>query len=321
MRSFTPPKHVFNFLEQITCFEMCSSQFATSLLCIAAHEKLILGFVRFPEETESESFFWEKVKDIYHETRCHALCFTPDTSLMIIPKNVTFCAAGSDFLLRIFRTDLQNSDTVQTLKGHTNYVNEISWSNECEFLASVSDDNSCKIWCSESNYDNIITFCLSSAGMSVKWHPDDPNKVMVAEKKGVIHMYNVRSQQSVISVECPKIPLLTADWALNNYHIITALSGGEIVTFDMSRRPWSPTNVKPVHEDGGRCLRISPSSENVTASIGRPDITLKIFTANSTVPLIEAPLKSCAGLSWHQRLPYVAAACDRKLCFWKVQTK
>ncbi|KAI9578481.1 hypothetical protein GQX74_009055 [Glossina fuscipes] len=126
------------------------------------------------EETESESFFWEKVKDIYHETRCHALCFIPDTSLMIIPKNVTFCAAGSDFLLRIFRTDLQNSDTVQILKGHTNYVNEISWSNECEFLASVSDDNSCKIWCSESNYDNIITFCLSSAGMSVKWHPDDP---------------------------------------------------------------------------------------------------------------------------------------------------
>lgn len=115
-------------------------------------------------------------------------------------------------------------------------------------------------------------------------------------------MYNVRSPQSVVSVECSKIPLLTADWSFNNYRIITALSGGEIVTFDMSRRPWSPTNVKPAHEDGGRCLRISPSSENVMASTGRPDITLKIFTANSTVPLIEAPLKSCAGLCWQQRL-------------------
>ncbi|KAI9575846.1 hypothetical protein GQX74_005618 [Glossina fuscipes] len=164
----------------------------------ASRRQIVYLFSFKQEETESESFFWEKVKDIYHETRCHALCFTPDTSLMIIPKNVTFCAAGSDFLLRIFRTDLQNSDTVQTLKGHTNYVNEISWSNKCEFLELVSDDNSCKIWCFESNYDNIITFCLSSAGMSVKWHPDDPNKVMVAEKKGVIHMYNVRSQQSFL---------------------------------------------------------------------------------------------------------------------------
>uniref|UniRef100_A0A1B0BIN8 Uncharacterized protein n=1 Tax=Glossina palpalis gambiensis TaxID=67801 RepID=A0A1B0BIN8_9MUSC len=159
-------------------------------IVIIIYRQIVYLFSFTQEETESESFFWEKVKDIYHETRCHALCFTPDTSLMIIPKNVTFCAAGSDFLLRIFRTDLQNSDTVQTLKGHTNYVNEISWSNKCEFLALVSDDNSCKIWCFESNYDNIITFCLSSAGMSVKWHPDDLNKVTVAEKKGFIHMYN-----------------------------------------------------------------------------------------------------------------------------------
>lgn len=29
--------------------------------------------------------------------------------------------------------------------------------------------------------------------MSVKWHPDDSEKILVAEKKGVIHMYNVVS--------------------------------------------------------------------------------------------------------------------------------
>lgn len=37
------------------------------------------------------------------------------------------------------------------------------------------------------------TFPLRSAGMSVKWHPDDSEKVLIAEKKGVIHMYNVVS--------------------------------------------------------------------------------------------------------------------------------
>lgn len=29
--------------------------------------------------------------------------------------------------------------------------------------------------------------------MSVKWHPDDSEKILVAEKKGIIHMYNVVS--------------------------------------------------------------------------------------------------------------------------------
>lgn len=58
----------------------------------------------------------------------------------------------------------------------------------------MSDDNSCIIW---SNNDEQCgehsLFPLKSAGMSVKWHPDDSEKILVAEKKGVIHMYNVVS--------------------------------------------------------------------------------------------------------------------------------
>ncbi|KAM7341847.1 nuclear pore complex protein Nup37 [Cochliomyia hominivorax] len=321
MRTSTPPSQMLNFTEQITCFDICKTDFASNLICIAAEKKLILGLVRFPEESESEQFEWERLKDIYHESRCHALCFAPETSLVAIPKTVTFCAAGADFLLRVYRTDLQNADTVQTLKAHTNYVNDISWDNEGEFLASVSDDHSCKIWSLESHYENVITFCLSSAGMSVKWHPEEPHKVLVAEKKGVVHMYNVKSQQAIVSLETPKVPLMSADWSLNNCHFITALAGGEIITWDLSRRPCSPSDVRQVHEDGGRCVRISPTSEYVVASVGRPDITLKVYSTKTTVPLLEAPLKLYAGMCWHHRLPYVAAAYDRKLCFWKIQFK
>lgn len=68
-------------------------------------------------------------------------------------------------------------------------------------------------------------------------------------------------------------------------------------------------------------MRFSPNSEMVICSVGRPDITLKVFTAKSIVPLIEAPLKLFGGVAWHHRLPYVAAAYDRKLCFWKIQIK
>lgn len=78
--------------------------------------------------------------------------------------------------------------------GHTSYINAVAWDPEGRYLASVSDDNSCIIWtnndeqCSEHSL-----FPLKSAGMSVKWHPDDSEKILVAEKKGVIHMYNVVS--------------------------------------------------------------------------------------------------------------------------------
>ncbi|XP_005178865.1 nucleoporin Nup37 [Musca domestica] len=317
----TPPTHLLSFNEQIYNFEICSTDFASSLICIASDKKLILGLARFPEESENDTFEWERLKDIYNESRCHSLAFHPETSLMSVPKTVTFCSAGADFILRIFRTDLQNADTVQALKAHTNYVNDIAWDTEGEFLASVSDDHSCKIWSSESHYENVITFCLSSAGMSVKWHPEEPHKVLVAEKKGVVHLYNVRSQQAIISLEAPRGPLMSADWSLNNCHFITALAYGDVVTWDLLHKPCSPSDVKQVHEDGGRCVRFAPNTEMVTASIGRPDITLKVFTAKSPVPLVEAGLKLYAGLCWHHRLPYVAAAYDRKLGFWKVQFK
>ncbi|XP_037941627.1 nucleoporin Nup37-like, partial [Teleopsis dalmanni] len=281
---------------------------------------LTLALIQFPEESEVDTFAWERIKDIYHESRCSALCFAPETSLACIPKTVIFCAAGSDFKLRIFRTDLQNSDTVQDLKGHSNYVNDVNWDTEGEYLASVSDDHSCKIWNVESNFETVTTFCLSSAGMSVKWHPEDPHKVLVAEKKGIVHMYNVRSQQAIISIETPKFPLMSADWSLENRFCIATLAGGDVITWDL-RHPSSPTDKKQMHEDCGRNILFSPSTELLIASIGRPDITLKVYTSKSVVPQIEAPLKLFGGISFHNRLPYIGAACDRKLCFWKIKLK
>ena len=69
--------------------------------------------------------------------------------------------------------------------------------------------------------------------MTVKWHPDDTEKIMVAEKRGVIHMYNVISQQIVMSVETPKSPLMSADWAISNRLYVVALAAGEIVTWNL----------------------------------------------------------------------------------------
>lgn len=282
------------------------------------------------------------MKDLYHESRCVSLCFAPETSLAVVPKSVIFCAAGSDFRLRIFRTDLQNCDTVQILNGrrvcefpsvlkfniyifpiiylgHSNYINEVIWDCNGEFLASVGDDNTCRIWDTKSNFENTITFHLLSAGMSVKCHPEEPRKVIVAEKRGVIHLYNIQTQAAIISVEAQKSPVKSVDWCPLNRMCITALVAGDIVSWDL-RRP-IPIDIKQVHEDGGQIVRIAPNAETVVASVGRPDVTVKVFTGKSRIPLVDAMLKLYSGLSWHHRLPYIGVATDRKLCLWKLQIK
>ncbi|XP_053963583.1 nucleoporin Nup37 [Anastrepha ludens] len=317
MRNFTAATHTWSFPEQIEGFEFCDSDFACNLLALGSSKKIILGLISLPEE--SGCFDWKRLKDLYHESRCVSLCFAPETSLVVVPKSVIFCAAGADFRLRIFRTDLQNSDTVQILNGHTNYINQVIWDCNGEFLASVGDDSTCRIWDTKTNFENSVTFHLLSAGMSVKCHPEEPHKVLVAEKRGVIHLYNIQTQAPLISVEAQKCPLRSVDWCPLNRMCITALVAGDIVTWDL-RRPL-PIDIKQVHEDGGQIVRIAPNAETVVASVGRPDVSVKVFTAKSRIPLVDATLKLYGGMSWHHRLPYIGVASDRKLYLWKLQIK
>lgn len=68
-------------------------------------------------------------------------------------------------------------------------------------------------------------------------------------------------------------------------------------------------------------VKYSPNNQDVVASIGRPNNTLKVTNVKSDLPHLVASLKLFGGLCWHSRLSYVCAADDEKLCFWKVQLK
>ncbi|XP_064546730.1 nucleoporin Nup37 [Drosophila montana] len=322
MRTVTDPDHSILMGEAISCYEICENDFAYNLICVAQQKHLSLILISLPEE--SGDFVWNHLQDMEipdEDARCHKIAFSPDTSLNCTPNKVTICASIGKCGMTLFHTNLNQFSSVQSLRGHSNYVNDIAWVCEGELLASVSDDFTCKFWNITTTFENVITFCLSSAGVSIKNHPEDPNKVLVAEKRGIIHLYNVRSKQTVVSVESPKFPLMSADWANSNRLFVTALAGGDIVTWDLSR-PFVPADIKQVHEDGGRIVRFAPGSTEIAmASIGRPDLTLKVFVAKSTVPLVESPLKTYGGLAWHHRLPYISAASDKKLYFWKVQIK
>ncbi|XP_017079857.1 nucleoporin Nup37 [Drosophila eugracilis] len=319
MRAVTEPDFTIPLNSNIQCFEICTNDFAYNLMAVALKKQLMLILVGLPEESGGD-FGYTQLQEIeVGDLKCtSALAFSPDTSLNCTPNNVTICAAHGN-QLSLVRTDLGQFTTIQMLHGHGDYVNDVSWVCEGDLLASVSDDFTCRFWTISEAGENVITFGLSSAGMSVKSHPEDPNKVLVAEKKGTIHLYNVRSKQTVVSVESPKFPLMSADWAHSNRLFITSLAGGDLITWDLNR-PFVPADIKQVHEDCGRVVRFAPgSSEMVIAMI--IGLTLKVFAAKSTVPLLEASLKTFGGMAWHQRLPYITAVSDRKLLFWKVQMK
>lgn len=189
-------------------------------------------FLSFQEDNTNEEFSWERLRELDQDTRSHAIAIAPDTSLGMLPKLVKFCTAGADFVVRIFRSNLDDSDTVQEVNRHTSYVNDVAWESSGRFLASVSDDHSCQIRSQHDDFKSEIVFRLKSPGVVVRWHPESPEKVLVAEKRGTIHIYNIESRQIVHSIETNKSPLMGADWNRNPF-LVTALAAGEASVFDL----------------------------------------------------------------------------------------
>lgn len=53
---------------------------------------------------------------------------------------------------------------LQEIQGHMDYVNDCSFDPEGDYLASVSDDLTCKLWSVNQQYQFVNSFNLTSPG-------------------------------------------------------------------------------------------------------------------------------------------------------------
>lgn len=58
---------------------------------------------------------------------------------------------------------------------------------------------------------------------------------MVAEKGGRVCFYNTSIRQPIRTAECPKVPLLQADWSLANSSKVGAVAGSNWYLWDVSQ--------------------------------------------------------------------------------------
>ncbi|XP_076762880.1 nuclear pore complex protein Nup37 [Xylocopa sonorina] len=312
----TPPTFQLDFPKQIYCVELSPYEWSQHLISIALAEEIVVGTVKFQEEDEAiEDIAFNTIRTFRHDTRPHAIAWSPETSLSVVPKVLMFCIAGADFKIRLYNSDM-NENTVCELKGHKDYVNSICYETEGEILASVSDDHTCKLWAVKEDEKSIATLYLTSPGMSVCFHSEKSGKLLVGEKNGLIHMYDVRSQQAIMSLDADIVPLMSIDWGPNPLKV-AAIAGGKLILWDVSK-PSPPLESKPLHIEGGLMVKFSPTYEHFVASLGRPDNLLKVTNIRTEQEVISGHVKLIGGVTWHYKLPYVCATSDKELRFWKV---
>ncbi|KYN40352.1 Nucleoporin Nup37 [Trachymyrmex septentrionalis] len=313
----TPPTFKRSFSERIYCVEFSPYEWSQHLICIALTKEIVVGTVRFQDEDDAvEDIAYSPIRTFHHDARPHAIAWSPETSLSIVPKIVTFCVAGSDFKIRLYNSNLNDVNMFEILEGHKDYMNAISYEPEGELLASVSDDHTCKLWAVKENQKCVSTFYLTSPGTSVCWHNEESGKLLVAEKNGLIRMYNVRSHQAIMSLDSGVVPLTAADWGPNPLKV-ASIAAGELLLWDVSR-PSRPLDERTLHVEGGLTVKISHANENLVSSIGWPDNLLKVVNLKSKVVVLCGKVKLIGGMTWHYKLPYVCAGSDRELCFWRI---
>ncbi|XP_044594563.1 nucleoporin Nup37 isoform X1 [Cotesia glomerata] len=300
-----PPTYKLNFAEQIYAVEFSPFEWSQNLVCIAFEEEVSVGSIKFPDNEDVEEIIYTPLRTFHHETRIHSVAWSPETSLSVVPKIISFGVAGSDFKIRLFTSDLNDKDVFETLEGHKDYINAIAFESEGELLASVSDDHTCKLWAVKETPKLLATLYLKSPGMSVCWHNEESGKLLVAEKNGLIRLYNVRSQKAIMSMDASVVPLMSADWSLNPLKV-ACVSAGELVVWDVSR-PSRPVISRTLHTEGSLIIKFSRSNENLVAGIGRPNNILKIINLKTKQVILSGKLKLIGGLSWHYKLPYVCA--------------
>ncbi|WAR07947.1 LOW QUALITY PROTEIN: NUP37-like protein, partial [Mya arenaria] len=215
---------------------------------------------------------------------------------------ILLAVAGSDRRIRVFSTDLKGDDSVQVLEGHTDFVNSLTFDPDSGTqLASVGDDQWCRIWDRDGNQQ--LAFPLGAPGMSVCWHREEPMKVMVALKTGVIKIFSLTQEEQLMSFEAGPGPLMEADWSAGNKGLLIGAACGQD----------RPVERRQIHVEGTRHFRWAKCSDSLVATVGRPGRQIKVFNSKHQQTPITISQPITYTVSWHQRLPVLAAGGDQKV--------
>ncbi|KAG1650765.1 Nucleoporin Nup37 [Nymphon striatum] len=308
--------------DRIERVEFSPFEWSSSLFVVAVTKKITIGTLKYsnPESPADEEVQFEVLKEIHHAIRSHALDWSPQSSLLTVPKLIRFASADADRKIRIYTSNLlRDTDEVHEIEGHTDYINAIAFEpDHGRQIVSVSDDHTCRVW---GTLDGSSSACfpLTSAGVGVKWHVNDPAKLMVAEKKGLIRFYNILTLQPIMSLSCEVSPLMDVDWSPSNSLLVGCISNTMCVSWDISRSSL-PLEYKQVHQNSGYAFRFCPSNHKVYATLGDHDKDVKVFhTKRKQAIFSKLSQPRIADFSWHCKYSLLAVALDRKIEFFKIE--
>lgn len=218
------PTFEIDLNEKIVCFDSSSAVHCSNILLLAFKRRILVLAL---DSNENEyNFDYRKVRDIPEsEVRILKLCTT------MIVKDILF-ATAANFELRIFSVNDTEDVCLKSIEAHDGYINTIDFSED--FLATGSDDHTCKIFSVKENYEVFSVLNFESSVTCVKFNPEEPNKLIISVKNGHVFIFCLKLRQSLYSFQTHS-PLMYFDWSIKNPCYVAVLASDQVFYYDVSK--------------------------------------------------------------------------------------
>ena len=154
--------------------------------------------------------------------------FSPDGNYLVIGGEIVK-AGSTSYVLKIF--ELNIGKCIQTLTGHSGYVNYVCWSPDGNYLASGSDDRTVKIWKLNSG-ECIQTFEVEDDYIdSVSWSPDGKYLASGLQCENAI-IWDAKSGQKLKTLELDSYGIPSICWSPDGKYLASGTNDGIIVIWD-----------------------------------------------------------------------------------------
>lgn len=300
---------------QVITVQFSPFEWSSGLLAVALPSSVAVYSLKFKDEGEG-------IEDCSHLWEWHlssqpiCIAWSPNATLRANPRCLQLSVASANNTVTQLSSDLGDSNVAQDIISHKDFINSVTYNGESgSLVASTGDDLTALVWNSATN--NVFAkFFLSSPGMVVRFHPEDPDLLLVGEKTGVLRVYSIDRGCSTLFLRCPG-PLLDADWSIPDPALLVAAGAKGLTVWNVA----SPQPCNELVEVGGGervyDVEVCRSTPGLVATHSSPH-TIRVTHLHSSKVPIAVHLKIVGGLSWHQNYPYLVVGSDRQIFFWKI---
>lgn len=198
-----------------------------------------------------------------HNQRIRRVTFSPNSSL----EQLIIASIGEDETIKLWKPD---GTPIQTLRGHTEEVQWVSFSPDGQQLASASQDGTVRLW-SRNGQPGAILRGHEGAVLSVSFSPDE-QQIVSADETGIIKLWN-RSGELIQTFQGHQQEIWSIKFSPDSQMIASASNDN---TVKLWNRDGTLFQTLRGHEKSVNSVNFSPDSRLlVTAST---DTTIKLWT-------------------------------------------